>query len=209
MRTIFSPEWNTPDHIVILASKSPRRRELLAKMGINFDVAAPRIENERDILDINDIERSIAKLAAAKAASVAYTRSEALVVGADTVVCHEGAILGKPVDIDEARKMLKTLSGSVHTVYTGVSLVCEQEKFIKSTVEKTDVYFRDLDDSEIDSYLRSGEYMDKAGAYAIQGLAMIFVEKISGCFYNVVGLPVYKTISLFNSYVTRKEPDND
>jgi septum formation protein len=104
--------------------------------------------------------------------------------------------------------MLHALKDSRHTVYTAVALLCKEEHFIKSIVDKTEVYFRDIDDHEIESYIDSGEYADKAGAYAIQGYAMVFVSKINGCYYNVVGLPIVKTISLFKAFVARKEPAN-
>jgi septum formation protein len=205
MKTVFLPQWKTPDRSVVLASKSPRRADILTAMGLTFSTQAPILNNEASYLTGSDIEGSLCRLAEAKAMSVANSLTDVLVLGADTVVVSNTAILGKPRDTDDAFAMLRLLSGKAHTVYTGVALCCKQCHFMKSSVAKTTVYFRDIPDEEISMYIESGECTDKAGAYAIQGKAMVFVERIEGCYYNVVGLPVVQTIALFNAYTIRKE----
>jgi septum formation protein len=208
MRTIFTVDWKNPGRRILLASKSPRRSELMNLMGFSFEITAPDIDNEGSFLDEKDIAGSMQRLARAKTESASIRNPDALVLGADTIVFHCGSILCKPRSENEARAMLKRLNGSRHEVYSAVALECKEEGFFESAIEKTWVYFRNIEESEIESYIRSGEYADKAGAYAIQGQAMIFVDKIDGCFYNVVGLPVVKTISLFKDYVTRKDQTN-
>jgi len=200
--------WQNPGRPVILASRSPRRSDLLGKMGFLFETADPGEIDEPSYIDKNDIERSLRRLAEAKAKTASVRHPSALTLGADTIVYGGERILGKPRDASDAREMLHLLNDSRHTVYTAIALLCEDEGFFQSAVDKTEVYFRKIQDYEIESYLRSGEWADKAGAYAIQGYAMIFVSKIIGCFYTVVGLPIVKTISLFNAYVTRKESVN-
>ncbi len=177
----------------------------MGKMGFVFDAVVPDVQDENAFLDAGDIEGSIRLLACAKAGSVARGNPDALVVGADTIVYCERTILGKPRDAVDARGMLNLLKGRPHTVYSGVSLVCADARFSKSAVEKTTVFMRDFDDSEITEYIDSTAYLDKAGAYAIQESAMVFISRIEGCFFNVVGLPIEKTISLFKAYLSRKD----
>jgi septum formation protein len=205
MKTIFTADWKRPGRKILLASQSPRRREILGQMGFAFESVPPDVSDEHSYLDANDIKRSIQRLAYAKARSVAGGNPEALVVGADTVVYCEGAILGKPHDAAEARDMLHHLRGRSHAVYSGVALVCEEDRFSQTAVEKTIVVVRAIEDREIEEYIEERDYLDKAGAYAIQESAMVFISRIEGCFYNVVGLPIEKTISLFKAYVRRKE----
>jgi len=208
MKTNVSAAWTNPGKDIILASRSPRRSDLLRTMGLSFKTVAPGVYNEEAFLDPGDIEGSLKKLAEQKARSVSPKNPAALVLGADTIVYCGEKILGKPRDAGDARSMLTLLSGAHHCVYSAVSLVCEDDAFLESAVAKTEVFFRGIHEHEIEAYIRFGEYIDKAGGYAIQGRAMIFVESIEGCFYNVVGLPIAKTISLFNAYVTRKERSN-
>jgi septum formation protein len=177
-------------------------------MGFSFKSIGPAVADEGKYLDANALERSLQDLACAKAKSVSPGYREALVLGADTVVVCDNNVLGKPESEAQAFDMLTVLSGRSHSVFTGVALVCEDAGFIQSAIEETIVFFREIPDREIAAYIETKEYCDKAGAYGIQGSALVFVSKIEGCFYNVVGLPVFKTISLFNAYVTRKEPDN-
>jgi len=177
-------------------------------MGISFSTQSPLVDDEASFLSMNNIEESLRKLAKAKALSVAAAQPDSLVLGADTVVVCDNVLLGKPRDEHGARAMLKLLSGKAHRVYTGVALCRKNAHFIESSVVATTVYFRDIPDEEISMYIESGEYGDKAGAYAIQGKAMVFIEKIEGCYYNVVGLPVVQTIALFNAYTIRKELHN-
>ena len=194
--------WQHPGRPIILASQSPRRKTILAQMGFTFKTITPPSIDETAFLDAGDLPASLRKLAKAKAMAVAKRHPEALVLGADTVVVKGKKILGKPKCRDEARAMLVALAGSRHRVYTGVALTCKDDTFSTTAMACTDVFFRKVSIDEIEAYLACGEYRDKAGAYAIQGRAMTFVEKISGCYYNVVGLPVSETIGVFNKYVS-------
>ena len=170
----------------ILASKSPRRREYLTQMGIPFTVLTADTD---ETLPAGITPREgVELLARRKAEAVAPLVSPSeTVIAADTLVELDGKPLGKPADADEAREMLRALSGSAHTVHTGVA-VLRGERML-SAVETTTVYFRTLKEREIDDYVASGEPLDKAGAYGIQGHASVFVERIEGNLDNVVGLP--------------------
>jgi septum formation protein len=171
-------------------------------MGFTFEAVVPDVSDESAFFDVNDVEGSIRRLAAAKAQSVAAGNPGAIVLGADTIVFGGGRILGKPRDADEARSMLAMLRGRPHIVFSGIALICGDARFSESAVEKTTVIFRDFDDDELSEYIGSASYLDKAGAYAIQENAMTFISRIEGCYYNVVGLPIEKTISLFKAYLT-------
>ncbi len=174
---------------LILASASPRRRELLGYFGLPFEVIpAPGPEVPPDEADAG---RTVWFLSLQKAQQVAKMRPKALVIGADTVVELDGRILGKPHDEADAKRMLRLLSGREHRVYTGVSLVRSSRPYVCNTrMAVTRVFFREMTDAEIDAYVATGEPMDKAGAYGYQGRAGIYVERIEGDFFNVVGLPL-------------------
>jgi septum formation protein len=193
--------WQHPGRPVILASQSPRRKAILAQMGFAFEVIVPPAIDEASLLDARNLSASLQNLAKIKAAGVAGQRPGALVLGADTVVVQGKKILGKPAGPDEARSMLAALAGSRHRVYTGVALVCKDCAFCTTGIACTDVFFRTVSVDEIEAYLAHDEYRDKAGAYAIQGHAMQFIEKINGCYYNVVGLPVSETIRMFAAFI--------
>jgi septum formation protein len=195
--------WSRLDKPLVLASSSPRRREILSKMGVSFSVCEPRVEDEARFLMDPPFATSLRSLALAKADSVARQRPDALVLAADTVVCAGERVMGKPATRDEARSMIRRLSGRAHEVHSGVALVCADRGFSKTGSSCTRVFFRDVAPEEIELYLDTQEHVDKAGAYAIQGRAMSFVEKIEGCFYNVVGLPVSETIRLLTAYTER------
>jgi septum formation protein len=197
--------WHNPDRQIILASGSPRRKQILEQMGFIFETIVPESIDENKFLEKVDLLNSIQTLALIKADQIAKKRSDALVIGADTIVVKNHTILGKPQNSDDAREMLRFLSNSKHQVITGVALKCESENYFKTAFSCTDVFFRNITDSEIDFYLTKNEYKDKAGAYGIQGQAMIFIDKIVGCYYNVVGLPVTIIINLFNDFIDRKE----
>ena len=171
---------------IILASTSPRRRELLDKMGLAYELR-PRQTDER--VDAPPRE-AVALLAQRKARASAQGLSQGLVLGADTLVALDGRALGKPRDQQQARAMLAALSGRGHQVYTGVCLLDAATGRTRVEVEETWVHFRPLSPEEIGSYVDSGEPMDKAGAYAIQGGAGAFVDRIEGSFENVMGLPI-------------------
>ncbi len=171
---------------IILASGSPRRKELLEKMGATFTVVKADVDEHTD--ERPDV--AVALLAGRKASAAARGLAEGLVLGADTLVALEGASLGKPQDAAEAAKMLHALSGKMHEVYTGVCLLDARTGKTMVHTEETRVTFRELTDEEISAYILSGEPMDKAGAYAIQGGAGAFVTSIEGSFSNVMGLPI-------------------
>ena len=174
---------------LILASNSPRRRELLQNAGFEFEVRPSGIEETR--LPGESPEDFTRRLALDKALDVARQASTgSLVLGADTVVAINGEILEKPADAEDAARMLRTLSGRTHRVITGVCLVRAPENVLARKHETTSVTFRNLTEDEIGSYVSSGEPFDKAGGYAIQGLASRFVTRIEGCYFNVVGLPI-------------------
>jgi septum formation protein len=171
---------------LILASASPRRRELLQQFGIEFDIdPATGPENAPAGASAAD---TVAALSRHKAEEVSARHPGSLVIGSDTVVELDGHILGKPKDKDDAFRMLRDLSGREHRVYTGVTLA--QDGAVTTQVEKTKVFFRALTDQEIWAYIATGEPMDKAGAYGYQGVASLFIQGIEGDFFNVVGLPL-------------------
>jgi septum formation protein len=181
---------------LILASQSPRRRELLAAAGITFEVVAPEGEDAPPPR-ARRCGPLAQRLAAQKAASVA-ARVPGVVLGADTIVVCEGAVLGKPATEAEARVMLRQLSGRRHSVYTGVALVQGPRRLVG--YERTEVRFRALGEADIDRYLATGEPMDKAGAYAIQGAGAALIATIRGCYTNVIGLPVPKVLAMLEEF---------
>ena len=172
---------------IVLASQSPRRKELLGRMGLEFVTQASKIdESAFDGLEAWEL---VATLSREKAQWIArQLDGETLVIGADTVVVRDGAALGKPKDVEDAVAMLLSLSGRDHQVCTGVT-VCRGDRVL-TQVEETQVTFRDLTEAEVRQYVSTGEPMDKAGAYGIQGLGGLLVEGIRGDYSNVVGLPV-------------------
>ncbi|ADD02110.1 nucleoside triphosphate pyrophosphatase [Thermoanaerobacter sp. CM-CNRG TB177] len=179
---------------IVLASKSPRRRELLSNLGLDFEVVE---SNAKEFSREKQPSRYVMDLSFNKAMSVAKKLSEeAIVIGADTVVVIGDKILGKPKDRNEAYVMLKKLQGKAHTVYTGITIVRTYDFKYVSDFEKTKVWIRKLQDEEIFNYIDTGEVYDKAGAYAIQGVGALIVEKIEGDYFNVVGLPISKLFDI-------------
>ena len=170
---------------LVLASQSPRRAEILRNAGISFQVRASGVPEQPDSGE-SPIDY-VRRLAASKAGAVARSQGET-VLGADTVVVLDEHILEKPADAADAARMLRMLSGREHTVVTGVCLIADFGD--RATHAETKVKFAELTSSDIEEYVRSGEPMDKAGAYAIQGLGSKFIERIDGCYFNVVGLPI-------------------
>lgn len=199
--------WNSLTRPLVLASQSPRRRELLGRMGLTFDIDPPAIPDEHALLDPLDLRGSLPRLALHKAADVAPRHPDALVLGCDTIVVIDGRILGKPRDRGDAERMIRELSGREHEVWSGVGLICPAVKFARSAVAVTQVKFRVIPEPEIEQYLSDSSYLDKAGAYGIQGTAMTLVESINGCYYNVVGLPIAATIGLFEAWQSWKDTD--
>lgn len=174
---------------LILASSSPRRKDLLLAAGFQFQVVPSTVD---EAIQPGELAADFARrLARDKALEVAGRVSRgAWVLGADTIVVLNGQILGKPADASDAARMLRLLSGAEHEVITGVCLARAPASLAATGHEVTRVTFRPLSEAEIAAYVRSGEPMDKAGAYGVQGLASRFVTRIEGCYFNVVGLPV-------------------
>lgn len=180
--------------MLILASGSPRRRELLTQVGITYMVNPSTYQE--DSPKKKEPEKFVQAQAVGKACDVAEKYPGQWVLGADTVVVVNGEILGKPRNAKEAASMLHTLSDTKHSVLTGVALVRDKE--IHTKVVETKVWFRRLTDKEIDAYVASGEPLDKAGSYGIQGRAAAFVEKINGSYTNVVGLPLAQVCKMLH-----------
>lgn len=173
---------------LILASQSPRRRELLERMGLTQFEIRPAVGEENASPELTPAQL-VEELSRQKAQEIAGTADESdVIIAADTVVAADGRVLGKPHSREEAIEMLSFLSGRTHTVYTGVTV--QQGAKILTRHEATDVVFRPLTQAEITAYVNTGEPMDKAGAYGIQGRGCVLVEGIRGDYYNVMGLPV-------------------
>jgi septum formation protein len=173
---------------VVLASSSPRRRELLEKAGLEFSIDPSETEEKLDgSPEPEELARSISLM---KARSAARRHPDSIVIAADTLGVLNGKVLGKPADADHARLMLKQMSGKCHEVLTGFTIIDSGSGKMVSRVVRTKVYFKELSNGQIDKYVETGEPLDKAGAYAIQGLGAALVEKIDGDYFNVVGLPV-------------------
>lgn len=174
-----------------LASSSPRRREILSALGLEFSIAAAEVD-ETPFADETAVDM-VVRLAVTKAEAVAAMPGD-LIIAADTAVVIDSRVLGKPADRDECLAMLGALAGQRHTVFTGVALRSNDET--RTTVSETDVFFRNISRDEALAYWQSGEPRDKAGAYAIQGIGGAFVERIEGSYSGVVGLPIFETVEL-------------
>lgn len=172
---------------IILASASPRRRELLKLIGLNPEIRIPEISES--MVPGEAIEKFMERITISKGIN-AYQRRyySSLVISADTIVLLDDRVIGKPRDREDAREMLQSLSGRMHRVWTGMALMYRGETRFR--LAQTRVFFQKLSETEIISYLEHEDYLDKAGAYAIQGRAAIFVERIEGCFFNVMGFPL-------------------
>jgi septum formation protein len=177
---------------LILASASPRRRELLAQAGFEFEVLPAHIDETRGAGE--DTSAYVARLALEKAQAIHAQHPEATVLGADTTVVLNGEVLNKPENLQEAERMLRALSGRTHQVHTGIAVVSSSAQRIH--VETTNVVFREISEEELATYLASGDSLDKAGAYGIQGYAARWIPRIDGDFFNVMGLPVAATVKL-------------
>ena len=180
----------------ILASGSPRRREILEMLGVPFSVVTADVD---ETCSLSDPAETVKELAHRKAKAVADRLgypAETLIIAADTLVAIDGTVLGKPRDRDDARRMIQQLSGRTHAVYSGVSLI--RGKQTLTEFEKTEVTFGAMTERDIERYLNTGEPFDKAGGYAVQGKAAVFIEKINGCYFNVVGLPVHRIRLMLN-----------
>ncbi len=190
--------------MLVLASRSPRRQEILTRAGIPFTVRPADISEEA--APGEEPRHHVERLAREKAEAVEAAPGE-VVLGADTVVVVDGQILGKPAGAEDARRMLSALSGREHEVMTGICLRGRGRAIVRTEV--TRVRFVPLTPADIDAYIASGEPMDKAGAYAIQGLASKFIDRIEGCYFNVVGLPialVWRNLSAFETGAVPESP---
>ncbi len=174
---------------IILASTSPRRQKLLSRIGLPFEVQASDYEEDMK-LDLTPKEL-VKHLSKGKAEAVAKNYKDAIIIGADSIVAYENHVFGKPTSAAEAKEMLKKLSGTVHSVITGFTIIDTKTNKSSSQAIEAKIYFRKVTEEEMDAYIKSGEPMDKAGAYAVQGLGAIFVEKIEGDFTGVIGLPLF------------------
>ncbi|WMT40131.1 Maf family protein [Paenibacillus sp. D2_2] len=195
-------ESNAPRHI-ILASTSPRRRELIATLGIPFDIV-PSYADESTSEKWTP-EHIVQELARRKAEAVYHSTSfdedsAGIIVGSDTVVVRDGTVLGKPQDKQEAASMLRSLQGRIHTVYTGVACIDSRTGETLVDYRATIVTMKPLNEREIEAYAASGEGLDKAGAYAIQGLGATIVTGIEGCYFNVVGLPLSLLVDMLGKF---------
>ena len=181
---------------IILASKSPRRQELFRLLGLDYSIQTADIDERMDP-DLPP-EREVARVSAKKAAAIAEGNREAVIVSADTIVVIDGCILGKPKDEADAARMLRQLSGRTHEVLTG--LCVRQGERVEQIVSRTRVTFRPLSDAEIAAYIQTGEPMDKAGAYGVQGFGSLFVSHIDGDYFTVMGLPVCELFRLLRLF---------
>jgi len=179
---------------LILASKSPRRSDLLKQAGLTFSIIPS--EFDESSVTMSDPDSYVRTLAKSKATDISKKHPDCWVLGADTIVLIDDSILGKPESKDEARSMLKQLSGKTHQVITGYCLCCQTKNAIISETVKTDVHFKTLSDTEIEWYIQTGEPFDKAGAYAIQGIGTFLVKSINGSYTNVVGLPICEVMEV-------------
>lgn len=185
---------------VILASKSPRRVEILEKIVKEFEVVQSNFD-ENTIDFKGDIEKYVKDLSRNKAIEVSKRLNEpSIVIAADTVVFQYGKVLEKPENEEDAFSMLSSLSGNTHKVYSGICLINTYDDTVVTDCDCTEVKFSELNPRQIRNYINSGEPMDKAGAYGIQGLGGAFVEGIKGCYYNVMGLPLNKLYKALEDY---------
>jgi septum formation protein len=174
----------------VLASASERRQELLKRIVEDFSIITSNFD-ENSVNFEGDCDEYVKRLALGKAREVSErVKGENMVIGSDTIVYHNGKVLGKPKDEQDAYNMLKSLSGNSHKVYSGIAVINTTSNEVKVDSVCTEVFFSTLSEEQINRYIVSSEPMDKAGAYGIQGNGSIFVEKIHGCYYNVVGLPL-------------------
>ena len=180
--------------LLILASKSPRRAQILEQLGLEFRIEPPDCDENTHDVPIEGIPRELAKR---KAFDVAARFKDSFVLGSDTLVFCENELFGKPKSSEEAVEMLKKLRNRTHKVISGVAL-CKNEQCLFAGESQTEVRFRNYSDSEILNYILTMEYADKAGAYGAQGKGARFIESINGCFYNVMGLPIAATLEAIN-----------
>ena len=180
----------TNNYKIILASKSPRRAEILSMIGVNFRVESSNIYEEiNPKIEQNEIAINISK---AKAETISHKYPNDIIIGADTIVVFNEEIFGKPKDKNESKKMLKALSGNSHKVITGVTIMNEKLGILKTFSEITEVFVQKIPTKQIEFYVNNFNTLDKAGSYGIQEWFSVWIKRINGCYYNVMGLPVSK-----------------
>ena len=179
---------------LILASQSPRRKDLLGLLGIPFEIQIPQADESMD--PAGDPAQQVLQVSQRKALAVQADQKD-VVIAADTIVVCDGEILGKPCSKEDAFRMLRKLSGRSHLVMTGMTVIGHNQ--MHSHTETTEVFFREISQKEMIRYVQSGEPMDKAGAYGIQGGAALFAEKLEGDYYNVMGLPVCRLTQMLKA----------
>jgi len=182
---------------IILASQSPRRKELLSLLGLNYEAIPADIDEQIDLN--NDLIKEIEKLSYQKANHVFKNHSDALIIGSDTIVKIGNDVLGKPSSYEQAKKMLEELSNKTHEVVTGVSIIVGESVETFSSIAK--VTFYELSEKEIDEYIKTNEPMDKAGAYAIQGIGAKFIKSIEGDYHTIMGLPIGELYHRLQKYL--------
>lgn len=183
---------------IILASNSPRRKELLEKVGLSFEIKTADFDECFDTaLPPEEFAKS---LALGKALKVSKIKYDAVIIAADTIVVVDDQILGKPKSSEDAKNMLKKISGRSHTAITGLAVVDSKSGKSITTSSKIILHFRDMTDKEIDLYVKTGEPLDKAGSYAVQGLGAIFIEKMEGDYYAAVGLPLNSLYEILKEF---------
>jgi septum formation protein len=190
---------------IILASTSPRRKELLKQIGINFKIIP---SNYKEDINLKLSNTNLAKvLALGKAKDVSGKLKEGIVIGSDTFIVFKNKRIGKPKNKKEAKKILKMISGKKIKIYSGVAIIDIKKNNKITDCEITEIKMKKLTPGEIDSYIKTGEPLDKAGAFGIQGMGAVFIEKINGCYSNIVGLPLnnlYKNLSKLNINIFEK-----
>ncbi len=176
---------------LVLASSSPRRKFILLNVGASFEIDIPDVDENIDPKTKVPAELSL-ELAKLKTKAISKKNKNAIVIGADTIVVAENEVLGKPETLDEAFSFIKRLQGNVHQVITGFCLICEDDDYVVSDFESTDVYVMQMSDAEISDYIKNENILDAAGAYKIQGTFAKHIEKVNGSYENVIGLPISK-----------------
>ena len=180
----------TNNYKIILASKSPRRAEILRMIGVNFKVAPSKIKEEiNPKIEQNEIAINISK---AKAETISHKYPNDIIIGADTIVVFNAEIFGKPKDKNESKKMLKALSGNSHKVITGVTIMNKKLGILKTFSEITEVFVQKIPTEQIEFYVKNYNTLNKSGSYGIQEWFSVWIKRINGCYYNVMGLPVSK-----------------
>lgn len=192
--------WKDINRSILLASQSPRRKELFSLFSLPFMVEVKPVKDEAVYFNRFPLKQALRNLSIAKAQIVSDENSSSLVIGADTVVVLDEHILGKPENYDEAFQTLRMLSGKTHQVLTGVALLCKECDYLQCDIATTEVCFRANSDEDIKRYLSYGTYGDKAGSYAIQDQGALMVDYISGCYNNVVGLPTSLLQTMLNRF---------